>query len=408
MPDPVKKRVLILVLGLLLLSLSPVPTVSSQTVTETGVVHAVLFYSPSCSHCHYVLNEVMPPLLDQHGSQLKLLYVNVQKERGEDAFWAVVDTYQIPQNRQGVPLLVIGDDVYVGGAEIPQRLPQRIEEGVQQGGIAWPDFPGMEYLLEEADLPATATHAARQPSPSVVPSGTAAVQLTKTVSPPAGVMVTSTVPTTATATPLPDVSGSEVENGEPGGSPFDRPATMMGHIQQDLAANLIAILVLIGMVASVISIIIGMLFGKDSGDAWPRWVIPALCGMGMAIAAYLSVIEFTQTDAICGPVGDCHTVQASHYAMIGGVIPVSVLGVAGYIGIGITWVVAQRSSGHLQRWWGISMWSLSLVGTLFSIYLTFLEPFVIGATCAWCLTSAVIMTLILWAAAGYMESLRHN
>ena len=34
-------------------------------------------------------------------------------------------------------------------------------------------------------------------------------------------------------------------------------------------------------------------------------------------------------------------------------------------------------------------------GVLFSIYLTFLEPFVIGATCAWCLSSAVIMTLLL-------------
>lgn len=31
-----------------------------------------------------------------------------------------------------------------------------------------------------------------------------------------------------------------------------------------------------------------------------------------------------------------------------------------------------------------------------TIHLTFLEPFVIGATCAWCLTSAVVMTLLLW------------
>jgi len=36
-----------------------------------------------------------------------------------------------------------------------------------------------------------------------------------------------------------------------------------------------------------------------------------------------------------------------------------------------------------------------VIGVLFSIYLTFLEPFVIGATCAWCLSSAVIMTLLL-------------
>ena len=38
-------------------------------------------------------------------------------------------------------------------------------------------------------------------------------------------------------------------------------------------------------------------------------------------------------------------------------------------------------------------------GLAFSIYLTFLEPFVIGASCAWCLTSAVIMTVLLWLTA---------
>jgi uncharacterized membrane protein len=37
---------------------------------------------------------------------------------------------------------------------------------------------------------------------------------------------------------------------------------------------------------------------------------------------------------------------------------------------------------------------MTSAGILFSIYLTFLEPFVIGATCAWCITSAVIMTLL--------------
>ena len=42
---------------------------------------------------------------------------------------------------------------------------------------------------------------------------------------------------------------------------------------------------------------------------------------------------------------------------------------------------------------------MSYLGTLFSIYLTVLEPFVIGATCLWCLSSAVIMTVIMWLAA---------
>ena len=45
-------------------------------------------------------------------------------------------------------------------------------------------------------------------------------------------------------------------------------------------------------------------------------------------------------------------------------------------------------------------------GTLFSIYLTFLEPFVIGAVCAWCLTSAVVMTLLLVVAVRSMTEPR--
>ena len=45
----------------------------------------------------------------------------------------------------------------------------------------------------------------------------------------------------------------------------------------------------------------------------------------------------------------------------------------------------------------LSLWGMAWIGAIFSIYLTFLEPFVIGATCMWCLTSAVVMTLLLWA-----------
>jgi uncharacterized membrane protein len=38
---------------------------------------------------------------------------------------------------------------------------------------------------------------------------------------------------------------------------------------------------------------------------------------------------------------------------------------------------------------------MCIFGVLFSIYLTFLEPFVIGATCMWCISSAVLMIILL-------------
>ena len=43
----------------------------------------------------------------------------------------------------------------------------------------------------------------------------------------------------------------------------------------------------------------------------------------------------------------------------------------------------------------IGLIALTVFGTLFSIYLTLLELFVIHAICAWCLTSAVVMTILM-------------
>ena len=46
----------------------------------------------------------------------------------------------------------------------------------------------------------------------------------------------------------------------------------------------------------------------------------------------------------------------------------------------------------------LGLLALALVGVLFSIYLTLLELFVIHAVCMWCLSSALIATLILLVA----------
>ncbi|MCK5794824.1 MAG: hypothetical protein KAH12_08950, partial [Anaerolineales bacterium] len=55
------------------------------------------------------------------------------------------------------------------------------------------------------------------------------------------------------------------------------------------------------------------------------------------------------------------------------------------------------------RFLNLGLFGITLFGLLFSIYLTFLEPFVIGATCIWCLSSAVIMTILFLLAAGKLN-----
>ena len=89
------------------------------------------------------------------------------------------------------------------------------------------------------------------------------------------------------------------------------------------------------------------------------------------------------------------SVQSSPYSKVLGILPVGILGLAGYFAILAAWLVQRLGPASLNRLAALAMWGFAIFGVLFSIYLTFLEPFVIGATCIWCISSAVLMILTL-------------
>lgn len=64
------------------------------------------------------------------------------------------------------------------------------------------------------------------------------------------------------------------------------------------------------------------------------------------------------------------------------------IGIAGYVVI----LGAMLWSGDGGRFAGLLA---ALIGFGFSLYLTYLELFVIDAICQWCVTSAVVMTAVL-------------
>lgn len=129
---------------------------------------------------------------------------------------------------------------------------------------------------------------------------------------------------------------------------------------------------------------------------WNKWAVPVLVIGGLAVAGYLAFVESANTSPICGPVGDCGAVQNSKYAILFGVLPIGILGLGGYLAIIASWLVVHFGPAALKKWAVLALWGLSVFGVLFSAYLTFLEPFVIGATCMWCISSAVLMILLLW------------
>jgi uncharacterized membrane protein len=128
--------------------------------------------------------------------------------------------------------------------------------------------------------------------------------------------------------------------------------------------------------------------------------IPILSVIGLGVAIYLTFIETTNAKAVCGPVGDCNAVQASPFAKLFGVVPVGLLGAVGYIGILAAWFLGRRGRGRLAQLMPVVIFGMALFGVLFRIYLTYIELFVIHAVCIWCLTSAVIMALVLALSVG--------
>ena len=114
-------------------------------------------------------------------------------------------------------------------------------------------------------------------------------------------------------------------------------------------------------------------------------VIAIVAGLG--IATYLTVVHYSGGDPVCvGGGGGCHTVQSSDYAKLLG-IPVAVIGLAGYVALAISLLIP----GEPGRAAGMG---LALAGAGFSLYLTYLELWVIDAICQWCVASAVVMVAL--------------
>jgi len=157
---------------------------------------------------------------------------------------------------------------------------------------------------------------------------------------------------------------------------------------------------MIGMIASLLFAGVAFLRGTPAlprifSMHWIETALPVLCLIGLGVAGYLAYMETQAVQAICGPVGDCNAVQSSPFARLFGILPVGVVGIAGYLAILAAWFYPRLRRDRIAPYMPLIVFGMTIFGVLFSLYLTFLEPFVIQAVCIWCITSAVIMTLLL-------------
>jgi uncharacterized membrane protein len=108
---------------------------------------------------------------------------------------------------------------------------------------------------------------------------------------------------------------------------------------------------------------------------------------GIGIATYIALAAAAGDAPACIAGSDgCLTVAESSYSHLLG-INVAVFGMAGYALL----LAAAILRGDAAR---LAGFALSLAGFGFSVYLTYLELFVIDAICQWCLASAIVMAAV--------------
>ncbi len=324
-------RLIRLILLIQLLSLAPVSAWAGD-----AVVRAVLFYSPTCPHCHEVIDKLLKPMLKKYGENLHIHAVDVRESDGRDLYLNAVRRFNVGKDRMAVPTIIVGNRVLVGGEEIPQQFPLMVEQGIKEGGLDWSDIPGLQQRALIAGPGAEKWLSAH------------------------------------------------ISDG-----PLQRFA-------RDPVGNGLAVLVLVLLLAALLhsrrKFIVEL--ERTALPERPSILAALVILVGAGIAAYMAYVETAQVAAACGPVGDCNAVQQSEYAKLFG-IPLGVIGVLGYATLLLAWLLGYFASGKLAALACFGLFGMALAGTLFSIYLTFLEPFVIGATCAWCLGSAICMGLLL-------------
>lgn len=115
---------------------------------------------------------------------------------------------------------------------------------------------------------------------------------------------------------------------------------------------------------------------------------------GLFISGYLSYTKLTAQPVACvaGQAFDCGTVTNSRWSELAG-IDIAYLGFAMYATVGLL-LLLERRLPLLREYGRIITFAIGLVAWLYSMFLVYLQFFVLQTLCSWCLAHEFNMTLL--------------
>ncbi|MFL5484867.1 MAG: vitamin K epoxide reductase family protein [Gemmatimonadaceae bacterium] len=124
-----------------------------------------------------------------------------------------------------------------------------------------------------------------------------------------------------------------------------------------------------------------------------RMIVAALALAGIFISLYLTLYKLGVIGELSCSIGSCETVNTSKWSQLLG-LPVAAWGLFFYLDVFAIAFVGTMPRFEDERLISMVLTIQAGIGVLFSAWLTYLELAVIHAICIWCVTSAVIVTVL--------------
>ncbi|HEY4954255.1 MAG TPA: vitamin K epoxide reductase family protein [Gemmatimonadaceae bacterium] len=122
-----------------------------------------------------------------------------------------------------------------------------------------------------------------------------------------------------------------------------------------------------------------------------RMIVAGLALAGIFVALYLFLYKIGVVGNLSCSIGSCETVNLSRWALFLGA-PVAAWGVGFYVVMFILAVASLQDRYADSTGIAKIITGASGIGFVFTVWLTYLELFVINAICQWCVISALLVT----------------
>ncbi|MEA3326536.1 MAG: hypothetical protein U9R53_04410 [Chloroflexota bacterium] len=109
-----------------------------------GAVQALYFYANDCPHCLAIIEEVFSPMQTELGDVLDIRLLNISKPEYYEAMLLVETLYDVGTAERSIPTLIVDNKILIGETEIRNDFPVIVHEGIEQGGLPFPEIDGLD------------------------------------------------------------------------------------------------------------------------------------------------------------------------------------------------------------------------------------------------------------------------